>query len=171
MDAPAVALDGPAVLDLLELRRAFGCYLTGVTIVTTMDEAGVPRGFTANSFTSVSLDPPLILVCIAKNAGSHLAFVASGAFGVNILQQSQRPLSKSFASRAHDKFVDIAWDAGKTGSPRLPDCAAWIDCRTHDRIDAGDHTILIGRVIDVVHSPNVPLGFHAGGYIGISAAG
>jgi flavin-dependent trigonelline monooxygenase, reductase component len=151
--------------DVKEFRRALGCFVTGVTVVTTVDPNSGPKGFTANSFTSVSLDPPLVLVCIAKTSGSHDAFLHSSAFAINILQESQRDISTCFARKGSDKFSDVQFATGATGSPILPESAAWIDCETHDRIDAGDHTILIGRAVDLMHTPRTPLGFYSGNYI------
>jgi len=152
-------------LDPLELRRALGCFVTGVTIVTAMDGEGRPRGFTANSFTSVSLDPPLVLVCIARTAGSYPLFSTTSHFAINILSEEQRPLSSRFASKEVDKFVGIAWQAGPTGSPLIAATVAWLDCRTERRIDAGDHLILVGRVVDFQHSTQTPLGFCRGNYL------
>src|SRR5215475_7686332 len=105
------------VLDPLELRRAFGCFVTGVTVVTAIDEERRPRGFTANSFTSVSLDPPLVLVCIARSAGSFPLFACTAHFAINILSEQQRPISSRFASKQADKFADVAWHPGESGSP------------------------------------------------------
>lgn len=153
-------------IDAMELRRALGCFVTGVTVVTTIAADGEPRGFTANSFTSVSLDPPLVLVCIAKRAGSYDTFCATRAFAINILQDGQREVSATFASPSSDKFSDLACTTAQTGSPILQDCAAWLDCEMHEQIDAGDHVILIGRVVDLAHSPRTPLGYYSGSYVG-----
>lgn len=159
-------MDIDQTIDVNELRRAFGCFVTGVTVVTTIDADGKPRGFTANSFTSVSLDPPLVLVCIARRAGSFEAFRKAGAFAVNILQEDQRDLSAAFASSKSDKFDKQPWTASRTGSPLLPACSAWIDCEMHEQIEAGDHVILIGRVVAFEHSPRTPLGYYSGSYVG-----
>lgn len=153
-------------LDRSELRRAFGCFVTGVTIVTTVADGG-PRGFTANSFTSVSLDPPLLLVCVAKSAGSYDIFRRAPSFAVNILHRDQREISATFASPRDDKFAGLRWITGETGSPLLSECAAWFDCSSYDQIEAGDHTILIGRVLAFSHTPLSPLGYHRGGYLGL----
>jgi flavin reductase (DIM6/NTAB) family NADH-FMN oxidoreductase RutF len=147
-----------------ELRNAFGSFLTGVTVVTTLDRSGCPRGFTANSFTSVSIDPPLLLVCIAKTATSYTSFVESGRFAVNILAETQREVSTVFASKTADKFDAVAWRAGTTGSPLLDDVVAWFDCRTDQEVDAGDHIVLIGRVEEFSHAPAAPLGYVRGAY-------
>jgi flavin reductase (DIM6/NTAB) family NADH-FMN oxidoreductase RutF len=153
-------------IDAMELRRALGCFVTGVTVVTTVAADGEPRGFTANSFSSVSLDPPLVLVCIAKRAGSYDIFRAARAFAINILQDGQRDVSATFASPRPDKFSGLACTTARSGSPILPDCAAWLDCELHQQVDAGDHVILIGRVVDLAHSPRTPLGYYSGSYVG-----
>jgi len=151
--------------DPLELRRAFGCFVTGVTVVTAMDREGRPRGFTANSFTSVSLDPPLVLVCIARTAGSYPLFSTTAHFGINILSEQQRPISSRFASKEADKFAQVQWRPGHTGSPLIAGTVAWLDCRTEQKIDAGDHLILVGRVLDFQHCAQTPLGFCRGNYL------
>ena len=152
-------------IDPLELRKALGAFVTGVTIVTTVDDSGTPRGFTANSFTSVSLEPPLLLVCLAKSASSYPVFSETQQFAVNILAEHQREASHTFASKIPDRFAQVDWRAGASGSPVLPDSAAWFDCRMHETVDAGDHIILIGQVIAFDHSSANPLGYCRGSYL------
>src|SRR4030095_12994904 len=106
-------------MDTLELRRAFGCFVTGVTVVTAIDGDGGPRGFTANSFTSVARYPPLVLVGIARTAGSYPLFSTTSQFAINILSEEQRPISSRFASKEADKFAGVAWQPGQTGSPLI----------------------------------------------------
>lgn len=154
--------------DIAEFRRALGAFVTGVTIVTTIQPDGSPRGFTANSFTSVSLDPPLILVCIAKTASSHDVFSKTQHFAVSVLAEDQRPVSGVFASKAADKFSQVAWQKRTTGAPVIDNAAASFDCTTHDVVDAGDHIILIGRVVDFVHTSSSPLGYCRGAYVNFS---
>ncbi len=151
--------------DLLEFRRALGAFLTGVTVVTTIEPDGSPRGFTANSFTSVSLEPALILVCIAKTASSHPVFSQTQHFAVSVLAQEQRSVSGVFASKSVDKFAQVAWHVRRTGSPLINDAAAVFDCETHQVVDAGDHIILIGRVVGFAHSSATPLGYCRGAYV------
>jgi flavin-dependent trigonelline monooxygenase, reductase component len=151
--------------DPRELRRAFGCFVTGVTLVTAIDGAGRPRGFTANSFTSVSLDPPLVLVCIARTAGSYPLFTTTLHFAINILSKEQRAISGRFASKEADKFAQVQWRSGRTGSPLIAGTVAWLDCRMEQQIDAGDHVILVGRVVDFDYSTQTPLGFCRGNYL------
>ncbi|MER8956829.1 alpha/beta fold hydrolase [Mesorhizobium sp. M0833] len=156
--------DTPA-FDTMEFRRALGSFLTGVTIVTTIDETGDPRGFTANSFTSVSLEPPLVLVCIAKKALGHQAFSTSRGFAINILAEAQKAASGIFASKAADKFASVAWQPGQTGNPLIEGSVAVFDCAMEQLVDAGDHSILIGRVHDFRHNGAQPLGYCRGAYV------
>lgn len=160
----------PAGIDAVELRRAFGTFVTGITVVTTRDASGTPRGLTANSFTSVSLDPPLLLVCIAKSAGSFEAFQASDCFAVNILHEEQRELAMLFASKSATKFAGLTCEMMHTGAPVLADSLTWFDCSTHAQVDAGDHMILIGRVCAFGTSPAAPLGFCRGRFVSVDDA-
>jgi flavin reductase (DIM6/NTAB) family NADH-FMN oxidoreductase RutF len=155
-------------IDIAEFRRALGAFVTGVTVVTTVQPDGSPRGFTANSFTSVSLDPPLILVCIAKTASSYSIFSQTRHFAVSVLAEDQKAVSGVFASKAADKFSQVAWHARTTGAPVMDGAAASFDCVTHEVIDAGDHIILIGRVVDFIHTASSPLGYCRGAYVNFS---
>ena len=152
-------------IEPMDLRRALGAFATGVTVVTTMDADGSPRGFTANSFTSVSLDPPLILVCLAKRAASCPVFQAAKSFAVNILSEDQKAVSTAFSSPGVDRFTTVDWSARATGCPILADVVAWLDCRMQEVVDAGDHYILIGRIVDYDYAPASPLGFCRGAYV------
>lgn len=148
-----------------DLRRAFGNFATGVTIVTTLAADGKPCGFTANSFTSVSIDPPLLLVSIGKWAHGLPVFTASEGFAVNILAREQRDLSNRFAAAGSDKFAGVEWRAEATGSPVLAGVVAWFDCSHHEQVDAGDHVILIGRIERYAYNTDAPLGFCRGAYV------
>ena len=148
-----------------DLRRAFGNFATGVTVVTTFDAEGKPCGFTANSFTSVSIDPPLLLVSIARTAFGCDVFTASQGFAVNILARNQRDLSNRFAAAGTDKFANLDWHSGQNGSPIIDDVVAWFDCSHHEQVDAGDHIILIGRVQQYAYNTDTPLGFCRGAYV------
>ncbi len=152
-------------IDPHALRNAFGCFPTGVTIITTREADGTPRGFTANSFTSVSLDPPLLLVSIAKSAASLPVFEAAGHFAVNILDDGQRAVSALFASRSLEKFTQTEWRPGVHGAPLIGGTLAWFECSRHQTVAAGDHVILIGRVVDFAAGDGNPLGFLRGAYI------
>jgi flavin reductase (DIM6/NTAB) family NADH-FMN oxidoreductase RutF len=154
----------PAI-DATRFRKALGAFPTGVTVVTSIGSQGEPRGFTANSFTSVSLDPPLLLVCVAKSAAGFSVFTGTHHFAINVLAEHQATVSSLFASKRPDKFAHVAWWPGTTGSPLLSDSVAWFDCTTHDRVDAGDHVILIGRVVAFDDSQANPLGYCRGAYL------
>lgn len=151
-------------IDPRALRQAFGTFATGVTVITTHDDEGLPRGMTANSFTSVSLDPPLLLVCVGKSASSYQAFSQAKSFAVNILHEDQVDVSNKFASKAADKFDTVRHDKVHTGAPILTDSLTWFDCSTHQRVEAGDHVVLIGQVQAFGTSPKSPLCFNRGSY-------
>ena len=155
--------------DRRALRDAFGCFATGVTVVTTREEDGTPRGFTANSFTSVSLDPPLLLVCVAKSALSCPVFTGAPHFAINILSEDQKDLSGLFASRAADKFERSTWRAGVAGMPVFDASLAHFVCSREKIVDAGDHIILLGRVIGHATEPGQPLGYFRGTYFSAGA--
>ena len=142
------------------LKRAFGAYPTGVTVVTTF-EGGAPRGFTANSFTSVSIDPPLLLVCHSNRAGSAPAFRSAKGFAVNVLAADQEDVAMRFARPGDDKFAGLDWRAGE-GGPILPGVAAWLDCAHEATHPGGDHAILVGRVLAHDDAGTDPLAYWRG---------
>ena len=150
--------------DARALRDAFGAFLTGVTVVTTHNADGAPIGFTANSFTSVSLDPPLLLVCLAKTSRNYTTLTGARGFAINILAEGQKDVSNTFARPVEDRFAAVEWKTGPYGSPVFAEVAAWFDCSMHDLIDAGDHVILIGRVEAFENSGKTGLGYARGGY-------
>jgi len=152
-------------IDSSDLRRAFATFATGVTVVTARGPGAEPVGFTANSFSSVSLDPPLLLVCVANGMRSFPVFQATPAFAVNILAEDQQETSRTFAARGADRFAAVQWRAGETGSPLLDGVVAWFDCRAHEVVAAGDHAILIGRIVDYAYNDRAPLGFCGGAYL------
>ncbi len=160
--------DGP--FDPRALRRAFGAFATGVTIATTHDAAGAPVGLTANSFTSVSLSPPMVLLCVAESAASYPAFAAADAFAISVLAEGQRALARTFATRGVDKFAGVAWSPRATGAPVIEGAAAWFDCRRHTLTPAGDHAVLIGRVVAFDARPAAPLGYVHGGFFAVEGA-
>lgn len=161
-------------------RRALGHFVTGVTIAATVDDLGRPRGLTLNSFTSVSLDPPLILVCIGNASSSRDAFQRCDGFTVNVLSEGQRTAADIFASKAPDKFEHVAWTPGIGGAPRILGSLAVFDCRIHERVEAGDHIVLISRVVALnrfyegdttgMGGTGRPLIYGRGGYILSDAA-
>lgn len=146
------------------LRDAFGTFLTGVTVVTAVGEEDTPVGFTANSFSSVSLDPPLVLVCLAKSSSNLEAFRAAKGFAVNILSEKQQDVSNTFARPVEDRFASVAWRPGPYGAPVFEGVSAWFDCATSNIVDGGDHIILIGEVKDFQHGLDNGLGYARGNY-------
>ncbi|AOI87397.1 flavin reductase [Burkholderia pseudomultivorans] len=152
------------VINTRELRDAFGAFMTGVTIVTTVRDDGQPLGFTANSFSSVSLDPALLLVSIAKTSSNFQTFSTAGHFAINILAEGQKDLSNRFARPSDDRFANVGWHLSAHRNPLIDDVSAWFDCTTHEVIDAGDHAIIVGKV-EAFHSAGYAgLGYYRGGY-------
>lgn len=151
-----------AHFDPKTFRNALGQFATGVTIVTTRDAAGGAVGVTANSFNSVSLDPPLVLWSLARAARSMAAFEHNAQFAVHILASDQDHLANLFASRVEDKFAGL--DIGSDGPPRIEGCSARLVCSTRHRYDGGDHVIMVGEVTDYESDGKPPLLFHGGGY-------
>jgi 3-hydroxy-9,10-secoandrosta-1,3,5(10)-triene-9,17-dione monooxygenase reductase component len=166
-DAPTSA-DGPAEpipFDSREFRSVLGHFATGVTVVTgTVD--GAPVGLAANAFSSVSLDPPLILVCMAATSATWPQIRKTGAFCVNVLGEHQEDISRRFGRKDIDRFEAVDWETAVTGSPVFPDALAWIDCVVDAEHSAGDHTVVIGRVVALARQPEGgrPLLFFQGTY-------
>lgn len=145
-----------------ELRAALGRFATGVTVVTTGTDQG-PIGMTANSFTSVSLNPPLVLWCPALVSERHDAFAGASHFAIHILAADQRPLSEAFAREAQP-FHLCDWVEGPHEMPLIQGCCARLECATETVTLAGDHSIVLGRVTRVTTEPGVPLAFLGGQY-------
>lgn len=152
-------------IDSLELRSAFGSFMTGVTVVTTLSKEGKPLGFTANSFASVSLSPALLLVSIAKTSQNYDAFTTSSNFAINILADHQKDVSNIFARPSADRFSQVNWHTSSLTNPIIDNVSAWFDCTTHQIIDAGDHAILIGEVKNFSSTGSAGLGYYRGGYL------
>ncbi|WP_281973656.1 flavin reductase family protein [Ruegeria faecimaris] len=150
-------------MDLRDFRRALGAFPTGVTIVATYDPEGMPWGLTANSFTSVSLEPPVISVCVAKSGRVFPTLSRSDHFAVNILSADQKALALHFASNVENRFADTEWTPGAK-TPLVPGASAHLECTVHNRVDAGDHEILLGRVVNYAHAPVPPLVFCRGAF-------
>jgi len=151
-----------------DFRNALGTFPTGVTIVTTLDKENKPIGFTANSFTSVSLNPQLILICIDKASFNLESFSNGESFAVNVLSESQDQISTTFARPVTDRFERIDWESGVTGSPIIEGSAAWFDCAKDNFIDSGDHFILIGRVLAFNSTTKTPLVYLRGNYVNLN---
>jgi flavin reductase (DIM6/NTAB) family NADH-FMN oxidoreductase RutF len=152
------------MIDSLELRTALGRFATGVTIVSCVDDSGGFVGLTANSFNSLSLDPPLVLWSLRDSSPSLPAFVKARHFAINVLAEAQVELSRRFASRVGDKFADGAWSLGEHGAPVLGGCVAAFECETVSHQVAGDHRLFVGRVLAFAETTLPPLVFQGGHY-------
>jgi len=150
-------------IDDARFRQAMGHFASGVTVVTTAS-AGELYGMTVSSFASLSLNPPLVLICIDKSVPSHDSIKDAGCFVVNILEQRQEHLSRRFATTATDKFKGVAWHSGQLGLPVLDNTLAAIECRLRSALDGGDHTIFVGEVVDAEVREGAPLLYYRRGY-------
>lgn len=145
------------------LREVMAAYPTGVTVVAGVDADGSPYGLTVNSFTSVSLDPPLILVCIGHTTTSHARLVTAPAFTVNVLSASQLEVAERFAVEPSEgRFDDIGWVPAASGAPIIEGSAAWLECSSHEVLRGGDHSIVVGRVERSSVTERRALMFHRG---------
>jgi flavin reductase (DIM6/NTAB) family NADH-FMN oxidoreductase RutF len=147
-----------------EFRHACGRFATGITIASVLDANGAPHGLTVSSFASVSLDPPLILVCLGHDVSVINHFRASNNFGINVLAESQRHLSDRFARKGHDRFDGLEWQSGTTGVPLLTGVLAAIECRTSQWFTAGDHDIFVGEMVAARVADGEPLIYFASRY-------
>jgi flavin reductase (DIM6/NTAB) family NADH-FMN oxidoreductase RutF len=147
-------------VDTWDFKQAVGAFTTGVTVVTTCDDAGSRYGLTANSFASVSLEPPLVLFCVDLRAPSLDGFARSQHFAINVLAADQEEIAKRFARSAEDKFAGLHWRVGIFGAPLLDRCIAHIECKLEHMLESGDHAIVIGRVHRVKFYAGEPLTFH-----------
>ncbi|MGJ5819092.1 flavin reductase family protein [Paludibaculum fermentans] len=153
-------------LDPNLFRRACGAFATGITVATVLGRDGKPHGLTANSFSSVSLDPPLVLICVAHKAATHGPFASAHSFVINILGSNQKDLSVRFASSHPNRFEGLDWTLGEVGAPVLSNSLAVIQCHTKRKIAAGDHTIFLGEVRHAEVREGKPLLYFAGNYLG-----
>ncbi len=147
-----------------EFRRALSQFASGVTVVTLKDKDNNPHGITVSAFCSVSMNPPLILVCIDNEAGSHYAFHESQRFVVNILSERQATHSNQFASPIPDKFINIHHHEGLGGIPVIKDSLVNLECKLVNTLEAGDHTIFVGEIENTHIGEGKPLVYHAGDY-------
>ncbi len=150
--------------DKRALRDALGRFATGVTVVTTCCPAGKLEGLTANSFSAVSLDPPLVLWSLRRDAGSMPSFSKASHFAVNVLAASQKDVSAHFARSQPDKFAMAAYETGHGGCPVLADALATFECSLETQVEGGDHIIFIGRVLRATYRDDDPLVFAGGAY-------
>jgi flavin reductase (DIM6/NTAB) family NADH-FMN oxidoreductase RutF len=148
-----------------EFRRALGHFASGVTVVTSRCEDEILRGITVSAFSSLSLDPPLVLICIDKRASLHDHLKEGGYFAVNLLAEDQELISRRFASKDADRFEGLGYRAGETGAPLINGVIAAIECRIAHTYPGGDHTIVVGEVIDTHVNEGRPLAYFRGGYV------
>jgi flavin reductase len=172
VEEPAVAQPGFSSTDF---RQALGAFATGVTVITTRGDGGEAYGMTANAFSSLSLDPPLVLVCVIAGTAGAEVIERNASFAINILGSHQEPISRYFSwkdrPRGSAAFGEIPHHTAVTGSPLLRGAAAYLDCGLHDTHEAGDHVIYIGEVLALGIDPTAkPLLFHAGKYCKVSQA-
>jgi flavin reductase (DIM6/NTAB) family NADH-FMN oxidoreductase RutF len=154
----------PMPIDKQLFRRVMGNFATGVTVVTTKMGDGQPCGLTATAFTSVSLLPPLVLVCIGKESESYPHFAPAGLFAVNFLSRMQEAISQRFAVSGGDKFNGIPWHPGILGAPILDGAIGHIECRIVHSYAGGDHTIYVGEIEDAAANDGEPLVYFRGAY-------
>ncbi|MGN6184117.1 MAG: flavin reductase family protein [Thermoanaerobaculia bacterium] len=150
-------------IDDAGFKLAMSHFASGVTVVTTEHE-GARYGMTVASFASLSLHPPLVLICIEKSVKSHDAIASAKKFGVSILAQNQAELSNRFASRRDDKFDGVAIREGELGVPLINGAICTLECRVHDSLFGGDHTIFVGEVVDAQTIESAPLVYFRSGY-------
>lgn len=161
----------PTLADLPRLRGAFAAFPTGVTVVTV--GGGTPHGMTANAFTSLSLNPPLALVCVNRDARMHRLLPPASGFGISVLAANQADVARWFSNRERPagaaQFAEVAWSPGhRTGAPLIEGALAWFECTLWGSHDGGDHTIFVGRVVSVVRQEGGgPLLFHNGSFLSI----
>ncbi|TDL38827.1 flavin reductase [Arthrobacter nitrophenolicus] len=162
-EAPDIVVDnlsGDLPLDIMKgFNRQF---ITGVTVVTTVDDEGKPRGLAANSYASISLDPPLVLVCVQKTSSTYSALFQSSHLGINILSNEQLGTVRTFASKAPDKFADLEWHAGPNGVPLIDGSSASLEAEIKERFQAKTHTIFVGRVRHAEVADVDPMVYKAG---------
>lgn len=148
-----------------EFKAVMGCFAAGVTVITSSDATGRHSGLTATAFTSLSMEPPLCLVCIDKRAGSHAAMTENKKFAVNLLNDAQEELSNRFASRREDKFDGVAWaPGGATGCPVFEEALASMECEVTSILPGGDHDIFVGEIKAVRVGEGKPLVYWKGAY-------
>ena len=146
-----------------DFKRAMSQFASGVTVVTT-EHSGALYGMTVASFASLSLSPPLVLICVGRSMQTHDAIAGSGKFGVNILSLAQQSLSNHFASKIEDKFAGVAHRLGRSGVPLLDGALCNIECRLHSQLDGGDHSIFVGEVEHAESGEDAPLVYFRSGY-------
>jgi flavin reductase (DIM6/NTAB) family NADH-FMN oxidoreductase RutF len=158
--------------DSRHFRQVLGHFPTGVVVVAAIDDSGQPAGMTVGSFTSVSLDPPMVAFLPDKASTSFPRIASAPSFCVSVLSYDQEDICRAFAAKGGDKFASIRWSPGPSGAPVLDGAVAWIDCEIETVHEAGDHLIVVGRVLNLGvggGSLAAPLLFHRGGYARVGA--
>ena len=150
--------------DPMTLRQTMGRFATGVAVITTRGEDGEPHGMTVNSLTSVSLAPPLLLVCFAAGSRTSSAISENGRFGVNILSERQLGVSRAFSRQGENHFADVPLEEGPLDVPLIRNAVAQVVCTVSKQIEAGDHVIVLGEIANVYHREGKPLCFFSGKY-------
>ena len=151
-------------IDPRELRNVMGHFATGVTVITTRDTSGKPFGLTANAFTSLSLTPPLVLICVDKTVDCYPCFEQSKVFVVNFLSEDQEHLSRRFATKGIEKFEGVVCRPGDCGAPIIEGALGHIECKVVSAYEGGDHTIYVGEIQNASASGDRPLLFFKGKY-------
>lgn len=159
----------PTRLDTELVRNVHRMFVTGVTVVTAGDN-GVPRGLAVNAFSSISLEPPLVLVCVQKTSNTYLPLFRSQYLAVSILSADQLEIAKRFASKEPNKFESVPWHWGGHGAPIIGGSCAYIEVEITERLEASTHTAFVGLVVDANHFDRVPLVYYGGQFIDPSAA-
>lgn len=157
-------------IDGRELRNAMGLFATGVTVITTRDADGKPFGLTANAFSSLSLDPPLLLICVDKTVDCYACFDESKVFAVNVLGRAQEDLSTRFATKGIEKFEGVAFHTGESGVALLDGALVHFECTVEHAYEGGDHTIYVGRIQTLTTATGDPLLFFQGKYRSLAPA-
>ncbi|TLS47704.1 DUF4440 domain-containing protein [Streptomyces montanus] len=156
-----------AAVDPDLVRGVHRKFITGVTVVTT-DDDGTPKGLAVNAFSSISLDPPMVLVCVQRSSATHPALHRASHLGINILAADQLDVARIFASKADDKFAGLAWTPGGFGAPLIDGSCAQLEVEIGERLEAGSHTVFTGRVVSARHEDRAPLVYGGGGFFDIS---
>ena len=156
-----------SALDPLELRRCLGSFVTGVTVMTVLDADGNPEGITANSFSSLSLDPPLIVWSLRLSSRSFNTYKNAMRFTVNILAEDQVDISNRFAASGADRFEGVAYTPGLGGVPLIDGCASYLECSLEASYPGGDHVLFVGRVERIHMNERRPLAYGGGGYLSV----
>ena len=145
-------------------RAVLGRFASGITVITACDANGTPHGMTVSAFSSLSLDPPLSLVCVANDATMAPVLASTETFAVNVLSAGQEAMSRRFAGKVDDRFAGVGYHDGELGDPVLEDVLAWMQCRVTARHPAGDHVIVVGQVEHASAADGKPLLYYRGGY-------